>query len=73
MWKVNKNDRNHQIWKQSPLSVNITSPKFVRQKMNYIHNNPVKADLVDSNENYTFSSYKSYFDGRMYFDFLTLW
>ena len=70
---VNKGDRKYQIWKSPSLSVEITSPKFVRQKLNYIHNNPVKAGLVTSVGDYKWSSFPSYDCGIPLYDFLTLW
>ena len=39
-FKVDEYDRKHQIWKRKPLSVQITSQKFLTQKMGYIHKNP---------------------------------
>jgi putative transposase len=32
--------------------------------LRYIHNNPVKADLVDKAEDYTWSSYRDYLSGK---------
>ncbi|MEP7197299.1 MAG: transposase [Saprospiraceae bacterium] len=69
---VNKSNRNIQYWKSSSLSVEIFSPKFFSQKMNYIHNNPLKAGLVSDNKDYTYCSYRSYEEGKPIFDFLTL-
>ncbi len=38
------------------------SNKFIKQKVDYIHNNPVKAGLVDKPEEYLFSSARNYAD-----------
>jgi len=70
---VNKSDRKFQIWKSPALSVEITSPKFVSQKMDYIHDNPRRAGLVNDNVDYTYCSYASYEKGESLFRFLTLW
>ncbi len=35
---------------------------MIRQKINYVHNNPVKAGLVENPEDYTYSSAKNYVD-----------
>ena len=68
-----RSDRKIQIWKRSPLSVSIESPKFLKQKMNYIHNNPTKARLVEDGVDYRYCSLRSYVKGKCDFDFLTLW
>ena len=35
-------------------------PQFTLQKLNYIHNNPVKAGIVDHPEDYIYSSARNY-------------
>ncbi len=66
-----RTDRKFQIWKQKPLCVEIFSQKFMDQKTNYIHMNPVKAKIVDNPILYDWSSanfYKTKNAGR--FEFL---
>lgn len=70
---VNKSDRKFQIWKSPSLSVEITSPKFVEQKLDYIHDNPRRAGLVDDNKDFKYCSYASYDKGESMFSFLSLW
>jgi len=70
---VNKSDRKFQIWKSPSLSVEITSPKFVAQKIAYIHDNPRSAGLVVDNKDYKYCSYASYEKGESMFSFLSLW
>ena len=41
--KVNKYDRTYQIWKREPLSIELFTEKTFMQKLQYIHQNPVKA------------------------------
>jgi len=43
--RVNKKDRQFQIWKRNPLCVELSSQKVFLQKLEYIHYNPVKASL----------------------------
>ncbi len=69
----NKSNKKYQIWKSPLLSVELTSPKFVNQKMNYIHDNPRHACLVTENGDYKYCSWKSYEKGESEFDFLKLW
>ena len=37
-------------------AIDITSKKFYRQKLDYIHNNPVRAGWVEREEDYVYSS-----------------
>ena len=70
-FKVNKYDRQYQIWKREPLSIELrTEPVFI-QKLNYIHYNPVKAGLCISPEDYYYSSARYYLDGVDNFEMLT--
>ena len=70
-FKVNKYDREYPIWKREPLSIELRSPGVFEQKLNYIHNNPVRAGLCVNPEDYYYSSAKSYHDGTDNFGILT--
>jgi len=59
-FKVDKKDREFQLWKRRPLSVDLFTEKVFQQKIDYIHNNPVKAGLCISPEEYKYSSAKYY-------------
>jgi REP element-mobilizing transposase RayT len=48
------------IWQDSFWEQSIYSEKFMRQKLNYIHMNPVRAGLVDEPGKYPYSSYRNY-------------
>jgi hypothetical protein len=39
-----------------PLSIELTASKYMRQKLDYVHNNPVKAGLCQAPEDYRYSS-----------------
>ena len=69
-FKVNKYDREFQIWKREPLSVELISEDLFKQKFEYIHYNPVKAGLCQVPEDYHFSSAKFYEDGTDFFGML---
>ena len=69
-FKVEKKDREYQFWKRNPLWIPVYSEKVFEQKLNYIHNNPVKAELVDRHEEYYYSSYRFYKEGIDEFGFL---
>ena len=53
-------DRKYQVWERNPLTVEIWSENVMKQKLDYIHNNPVKAGLVKQPEEYQFSSASYY-------------
>ncbi len=57
----NSNNKFYQFWRQDNRPIEIYSPKVVHQKLNYLHNNPVKARIVDSPECYLYSSARNYF------------
>ena len=57
--KVNKTDREYQIWKRKPLSIELSSEKVFLQKLD-IHYNPVKGGICIYPENYHFSSASFY-------------
>ena len=61
--KKNIRNRAHQIWQQDNHPKELFSNKFKDRKLNYVHNNPVKAGLVDKPERYAWSSAKDYAGG----------
>ncbi|RYY69511.1 MAG: transposase [Chitinophagaceae bacterium] len=69
--KVNKTDREYQIWKRKPLSIELSSDKVFLQKLEYIHYNPVKAGICKYPEEYHFSSALFYENGVDSFKMLT--
>lgn len=50
----------HAVWLQDFSSIDIWSHKFIRQKLNYIHMNPVRAGLCDHPAKWRWSSYHAY-------------
>ena len=69
--RVNKYDRKYQIWKREPLSIELFTEKAFLQKLEYIHQNPVAAGLVNFAEEYKYSSAKFYLEGRDEFNMIT--
>jgi len=59
-FKVNKKDREYQIWKRRPLSIELFTNAVFHQKIDYIHHNPVRAGLCKFPEDYKYSSAKYY-------------
>jgi putative transposase len=54
------NRQNYKIWLPEDEPEAIISPDFIRQKLNYIHNNPVTKGFVTHPEEYPFSSARNY-------------
>jgi putative transposase len=62
-FKVNKYDRNYQIWQRDSLSIELRTHAVFLQKLEYIHYNPVKAGLCINPEDYYYSSARFYATG----------
>lgn len=59
--EANSRNINYQFWRQDNQPKECYSPAFTIQKLNYIHNNPVEAGIVDKAEEYVYSSARDYF------------
>ena len=70
-FKVNKYDRECQVWKREPLGIELITKSMFIQKLEYIHFNPVSAGLCHVPEEYHYSSARFYFDGTNSFKMLT--
>jgi REP element-mobilizing transposase RayT len=57
----NSRNTNYQFWRQDNQPQELYSPAFIVQKINYIHNNPVEAGIVEKPEHFLYSSAKDYF------------
>lgn len=68
---VNAKDRMHQVWERNSLGVPLWSPEVFRQKLDYIHSNPVKAGICILSEDYKYSSARFYLKNETDWVFLT--
>jgi hypothetical protein len=57
-----KRNSEYQFWTHENHAEYIYSNKFIEQKLDYIHNNPVRAGIVEKPEEYLYSSAKNYAD-----------
>ena len=67
---------NYQVWKDGSHPEAIYGDDFARQKIEYIHNNPVKAGLVSKAEDWLYSSARAYLAGEQTYpptDIMPLW
>jgi REP element-mobilizing transposase RayT len=58
--KTNSNNKDFQFWKQDNHPFILFTEKFFDQKINYLHENPVRAGLVNQAEDWTYSSAADY-------------
>jgi len=58
--RAHKVDRAHQLWQEGSHPEMIESAEMMRQKVEYIHQNPVKRGFVDRPEHWRWSSARSY-------------
>lgn len=55
-----KSGQTHAVWMKEFSAVDIWSRKFIRQKLHYIHMNPVRAGLCKHPAEWRWSSYHAY-------------
>ena len=58
--KYNKNNTVYQFWRRDNKPVELSSAKWINQKLAYIHLNPVRVGIVDKTEDYVYSSGRQY-------------
>ncbi|HEX3253771.1 MAG TPA: transposase [Pyrinomonadaceae bacterium] len=59
--KPQKDGSIHQVWQDSFKAIPLWSGWMIRQKINYIHANPVRARLVNSAKDYKWSSFRAFY------------
>lgn len=55
-----KREQNYKVWQSGYHAEICFSNTFIKQKLDYIHNNPVKDKIVAKPEDYVFSSARNY-------------
>ncbi|MEZ5032671.1 MAG: hypothetical protein R2787_14865 [Saprospiraceae bacterium] len=58
-----RSNRTNQFWKEDNFPTALYSDKVIWEKIHYIHQNPVRAGIVDQAEHYLYSSASNYVDG----------
>jgi putative transposase len=71
-YRSEKKDRQYQFWKRDPLAIPVSTQYILINKLDYIHNNPVreKWSLCNYPEEYRWSSAKFYLTGKDEFGML---
>ena len=70
-FKVNAEDRKFQFWERNLLSVDLWTREVLIQKLNYLHQNPVRAGVSSAATDYKYSSALFYETGVNNWKFLT--
>ncbi|MDW3196869.1 MAG: transposase [Cytophagales bacterium] len=60
----NSNNQDYQFWQQDNHPIELSTNDMMDQRLDYIHMNPVKEELVREPEHYPFSSAIDYAGGR---------
>ncbi len=55
-----KKERKYKVWKDGYHAELLYTRKFLLQKLNYIHHNPVRAGIVEQPEHYLYGSARNY-------------
>lgn len=58
--KRNGNNKAHQFWRQDNNPIELSTNEMMDQKLDYIHDNPVEAGIVENPEDYLYSSARNY-------------
>ncbi len=71
--KAHKGDRAYQFWQEGVHPELIQGDHMMRQKVDYIHNNPVKRGYVDKAEHWRYSSARDYLGQQGLLEVCTQW
>ncbi len=56
----NSNNKNYQFWRQDNHPIELSTNKIMEQRLDYLHNNPVEAGIVEEPHHYLYSSARNY-------------
>ncbi|MCT4591112.1 MAG: transposase [Carboxylicivirga sp.] len=61
-FNATKHQRNskYQVWTHENHAIHLYSNRFIAEKIGYIHQNPVRAKIVENAEDYLYSSARNY-------------
>ena len=58
----NANNKIYQFWQQDNHPIELSSLSMMQQKLDYIHENPIKAGIVNEAQHYKYSSGLDYYE-----------
>ena len=71
--KAHKQDRDYQVWEEGSHPQLIQNEEILRQKLDYMHLNPVKRGYVDKAEHWRYSSARNYLGMEGLVEVCTQW
>lgn len=70
--KKNSQNSGFQLWQQDNHPVELFNVEILHQKLDYIHNNPVTAGIVEKAEDFLYSSARNYYGLKGMIDILLI-
>ena len=64
--RKHKRNSHYQLWTHENHAIELSTTQMMEQRLNYLHQNPVKAGIVEKAEDYLYSSARNYCDNRDY-------
>ena len=58
--RKHKRNNEYQFWTHENHAIELENSKMIEQRINYIHENPVRAGIVSNAEDYLYSSARNY-------------
>jgi len=71
--EFNPNNRDWQLWQQHNHPIELSDPKITKQRLDYLHNNPVKAGFVPEAHYWQWSSAFDYSGGNGLIDLIFIY
>ncbi len=71
--RAHKTQSTYQVWEEGHHPQLIESEDVMRQKLDYIHQNPVKRGYVDLPEHWRYSSARNYLDQPGLIEVIRAW
>jgi putative transposase len=71
--KCNPKIKGYQFWQEGNEAKEIHTNEFLLQKLHYLHQNPVRAEIVEEAEQYLYSSARNYAGRKGLLEVMLVW
>ena len=58
--RMHSKNQSYQVWMHENHAIYLYGPNFIKEKIDYLHHNPVRAGIVEKPEDYLYSSARWY-------------